>query len=782
MRIIILLLTLSFSLLASIGQIAMISGTVEIERAKQSISAFAGVKIEKADIIKVLGKGKAQLFFNDETVVTLGSDSVFKIEEYLAEEAKEEVKFSLSSGSFKAITGRLGKLAHKRFKLKTKTATMGIRGTHFMGVIGELGDQVACTSGAITVTPNLTNETMLVEAGMFTNISRSGIMTIPQVIDSAVLEQMEGTFSSVAKDQTTSSSIAAREAKYGVKIVKSDVTTSDIKAMQEAGELEGEEILVSSDGSDITLDIIEDALGQNINDNITAEYKLVADYTGKSIYAVLAPDASEAVSADAHQFVAQNYDGYGYFGVGDQKKSAVDVRRTGDRLTQSHFHSLTKIGVAPEGSAKNLQDDSLLGEVIEAKVGGYTTSSAIARQTPADSSGDELLIYDNMAQFMIYSKSHLTSTSPVNLELDAKYYGIATPTNMLIDDKVYGYKVGLDSSIHANFNNDVLSASINFIDNKATNDLFINFANQTLLYSHIDQDGTLSLDIGKIEGNSLSVTRNATDGFTESATGNLYGFDIQGVGYGSDDLDETQMIVGAYLDKESITSSRLNEQTLKGMSINKNESGELSIVINPSDTLSATIKYAKEILVSGNTAQKEAAYLSKDAFGIASSVGILSALETKNQHLSLGVWQEQSSSDLNYFVTGIKTDPSIISGLNSTFEYAGTVHGANIVQNSNNAFNVALDFGATQENFATGSIHFDTNDKAWRASINGGGVRNSSGFAVTSGISQNGGDVAVSSGEIRGNYYGSSADAIGGTFSLNSDSAKEVGVFEASKK
>ena len=60
-------------------------------------------------------------------------------------------KFKMKSGVFRAITGRIAKVAPEKFKLRTKTATMGIRGTIFSGIVGDDKEEFFCEKGAIYV-------------------------------------------------------------------------------------------------------------------------------------------------------------------------------------------------------------------------------------------------------------------------------------------------------------------------------------------------------------------------------------------------------------------------------------------------------------------------------------------------------------------------------------------------------------------------------------------------------------------------------------------------------
>lgn len=135
--------TLSF---ASIGKISALNGDVSITRDSKVVKAVAGTTLEQKDIVKSSKGSTAQIVFNDNTVITVGSATTFKVEEYLFDEKTPNAKFKVE-GSFKTITGKIGKIAPDKFKLETKTATIGIRGTIFTGLVQPNGDlYVACNS------------------------------------------------------------------------------------------------------------------------------------------------------------------------------------------------------------------------------------------------------------------------------------------------------------------------------------------------------------------------------------------------------------------------------------------------------------------------------------------------------------------------------------------------------------------------------------------------------------------------------------------------------------
>lgn len=168
------------TMFAFVGEIKVSNGDVLIERAGKTIKGACNAKIEEKDAIFTKARSNAQVVFLDGTVVSMGQNTNFNIQEYLYDEKSNNVKFKAGvvKGAFKAITGRIGKISPEKFKLETRTATIGIRGTRFLGFMANDGaDTIACTEGVIAITPLSTTlgapppETIELKAGEITRVS-----------------------------------------------------------------------------------------------------------------------------------------------------------------------------------------------------------------------------------------------------------------------------------------------------------------------------------------------------------------------------------------------------------------------------------------------------------------------------------------------------------------------------------------------------------------------------------------------------------------------------------
>lgn len=187
MKKILLLLLLSLSFVyANIGKITALKGDVTILRANANIVGKLGSDIFKNDSIKTGKNARAQVVFKDNTIISLGTESVFSINEYLFEEKKPvKASFGFGTGIFKTITGKIGKINPKKFKLKTKSATIGIRGTIVGLESTEDGDKIVIPQGEVVVeTPDgIVN----VGEGQMTEVKKGE----PPVVTEAPKEEVE---------------------------------------------------------------------------------------------------------------------------------------------------------------------------------------------------------------------------------------------------------------------------------------------------------------------------------------------------------------------------------------------------------------------------------------------------------------------------------------------------------------------------------------------------------------------------------------------------------------
>jgi hypothetical protein len=118
------------------GRVLILQGAAVAVRGSQEVPLSRGVTVESGDLLKVAEGSSLQVRFTDESVVALRANSQYKIDDYKFSEKGDSDKsvFSLLKGGMRTITGLIGKRNPDNYQMRSTTATIGIRGTHFTAV------------------------------------------------------------------------------------------------------------------------------------------------------------------------------------------------------------------------------------------------------------------------------------------------------------------------------------------------------------------------------------------------------------------------------------------------------------------------------------------------------------------------------------------------------------------------------------------------------------------------------------------------------------------------
>ena len=93
--------------------------------------------ILEEDTIKTGEHSRVQIMFADNTLINLGNVTTMKIAEYRWQPEKNDgaLKTQVKEGTFRVMGGALTKTAPQNFKTETPSATIGIRGSMYAGVV-----------------------------------------------------------------------------------------------------------------------------------------------------------------------------------------------------------------------------------------------------------------------------------------------------------------------------------------------------------------------------------------------------------------------------------------------------------------------------------------------------------------------------------------------------------------------------------------------------------------------------------------------------------------------
>ena len=128
-------LSVSFPVLAAeVGLVKVSKGNVQIERAGTKVAAPVGAPVQTSDVIVTGADGSAGITFTDNSLVSVGPNTVFAIDKYSFDSTTHAGEFegNLKKGRLAAISGKMVKQSPESMKIRTPSAIMGVRGTEFV--------------------------------------------------------------------------------------------------------------------------------------------------------------------------------------------------------------------------------------------------------------------------------------------------------------------------------------------------------------------------------------------------------------------------------------------------------------------------------------------------------------------------------------------------------------------------------------------------------------------------------------------------------------------------
>jgi hypothetical protein len=172
-----LLLLATVVLAAPAATVTHLSGPLVVRTASGATKSLAiGSKIESGDTVETAKRTYARLKFTDGSEVTLKPGTQFKVEKYAYDKSSPKAdagSFNLIKGGLRTITGQIGKRGDQNsYRMKTPTATIGIRGTIY--------DATYCTGDTCgAIPPGLY---LAVNDGQVVITNSEGVQTTLQVM------------------------------------------------------------------------------------------------------------------------------------------------------------------------------------------------------------------------------------------------------------------------------------------------------------------------------------------------------------------------------------------------------------------------------------------------------------------------------------------------------------------------------------------------------------------------------------------------------------------------
>jgi len=117
-----------------IATVQKVNGMATVVRQGQTISAKIGLEIWENDTLRTGPEGSIGVVFNDDTLLSLGPESVLVIDEYVfaPKQGKFSIVIRMLKGTAAYLSGLISKFAPESAHFEIPSASIGIRGTKFV--------------------------------------------------------------------------------------------------------------------------------------------------------------------------------------------------------------------------------------------------------------------------------------------------------------------------------------------------------------------------------------------------------------------------------------------------------------------------------------------------------------------------------------------------------------------------------------------------------------------------------------------------------------------------
>lgn len=781
---ILMCLIISTQVWASIGKVSLLKGEATANRNHQTIALANGATLEEHDLISTRANSQIQLTFEDKTVITLGSESILDINQYFNDAQEPKAKFKFNQGTFKSITGNIGKKAPENFNLETKTATIGIRGTTVLGQTNmppqngrEQPDIIGCSSGKIVVvTPMGSVE---IGAGFATTVSPNQAPTAPQPLSTTPLTTTGSTQSS----------------QNGNVILASSTTSTNNNVNEVANNT-----LQESTQSDITKNANEQS-----NNHFSRSIGLTSGmldntaFEGSISYYVKGIDSTLTYGL--------NYRPYNInLATGDYTRSNSSTTLLLQNIPLINTNDWTDLTTLNS----NITGFKYLTKAL------YNAVTLSFNDSPMTLS-DYTLLQDTTGELLIASLNN-------NDIWYAQKFIIGQQSSSIPSSTILYYADPFDS----------ISPPPSYPElTGSSNALAINTTNRNALGFSLDgSNNKIIISIGNLDNhNSLSLTdyslTTSNNGnyisnwdYTNSS-GAIYGSTNQAIGLNG--IETTYNLDGGYVShfdtktaigvqttsSTSAASQKYNTvQTLEGLITNSSGNSDLTIQINKNT--GAVNVVSSFLSIDTADSSSKSAYIHDDYFAAITldtydhttpaltSYLIAIPMETQDDYVSWGYWGKSTlhntnqittdTSPFSTWVAGVKTDTSYINNLvsvaNQTFAYNGSVIGSTnesgqlgyITTSGNSA---AFSFNFATSTYSSAIAFTSSKGNVWSSSATL--ALNGNAFNATNVNTTVNGSNTSTTGAIQGSFYGPTAQAVAGSFALGTGAYIASGSFKAIK-
>jgi len=119
---------------ADVGEVKVAKGAAYLERGTEKLPVRVGLPVQAADKVVTGADGTVGITFADNSLLSVGPDSVLAIDRYVFDSTTHAGQFdsTLSKGTLAVISGKMVKQSPDAMRVHTPSAIMGVRGTEFI--------------------------------------------------------------------------------------------------------------------------------------------------------------------------------------------------------------------------------------------------------------------------------------------------------------------------------------------------------------------------------------------------------------------------------------------------------------------------------------------------------------------------------------------------------------------------------------------------------------------------------------------------------------------------
>lgn len=117
-----------------IGTFKQIQGDIQLGREAGRPTPASGDAVRQGDRVRTGQTGGAHIVLKDGTVLSMGPNTTVDLSQFQFDSTTQNGNFLLDvlQGSVRVVTGLMAKVNPERFKVRTPTAVVGVRGTDFI--------------------------------------------------------------------------------------------------------------------------------------------------------------------------------------------------------------------------------------------------------------------------------------------------------------------------------------------------------------------------------------------------------------------------------------------------------------------------------------------------------------------------------------------------------------------------------------------------------------------------------------------------------------------------